>query len=79
MVRHHCPRPETIILSSDTIKTLAEQGFASTSASQGSMSQSAKPIPELIEGDRYLKGEKAKKRRGGGIMFRTIQPPGAIQ
>ena len=64
----------------NTIETLAKEGFASTSFSQGSSSQSAKSLPELIEADRYLKGEKAKKsRRGGGIIFRTIQPPGAIQ
>ena len=64
----------------DTIETLAKEGFASTSFSQGASSQSAKSLPELIEADRYLKGEKAKKsRRGGGIIFRTIQPPGAVQ
>ena len=64
----------------DTIETLAKEGFASTSFSQGSSSQSAKSLPKLIEADRYLKGEKAKKsRRGGGIIFRTIQPPGAVQ
>jgi hypothetical protein len=90
MARHHCPQPETIGLSSetnrmpdetiqDTIETLAKEGFASTSFSQGSSSQSAKSIEELIAADRYLKGEKAKKRPGGGIGFRTIQPPGAIQ
>lgn len=68
---------ETIL---DTIETLAKDGFASTSFSQGSSSQSAKPISELIEADRYKKGERAKTTRvARGITFRTIQPPGAVQ
>ena len=63
----------------DTIETLAKEGFASTSFGQGSSSQSAIPLESAIGADRYLKGEKAKKRPGGGIIFRTIQPPGATQ
>jgi len=65
----------------DTIEELAVDGFASTSASQGSVSQSAKSISELIEADRYLKGERAKRNRrpGGGIVFSQIVPPGSIQ
>ena len=63
----------------DTIETLAKEGFASTSFSQGSTSQSAKPIPEVIEGDRYLKGERAKARNHRGFKILQIQPPGAIQ
>lgn len=68
--------PDTV---AGTIEELAKDGFASTSFSQGSASQSAKSISELIEADRYLKGEKAKRRAGGGIMFRQIVPPGSIQ
>ena len=63
----------------DTIEPLAKEGLASTSFSQGARSQSAKSLPELIGADRYLKGEKAKKRPGGGIIFRTIQPRGTTQ
>lgn len=48
----------------DTIETLAKEGFASTSFSQGSSSQSAIPLESAIGADRYLKGEKAKKRPG---------------
>ena len=58
----------------DTIETLAKEGFASTSFSQGSSSQSAKSLPELIEADRYLKGEKAKKPRFVVKRCRTIRP-----
>ncbi len=63
----------------DTIETLAKEGFASTSFSQGSTSQTAKPIPELIEGDRYLKDERAKARNRRGVTFLQVQPPGAVQ
>lgn len=63
----------------DTIELLAKDGFASTSASQGSISQSAQPIDALINADRYLKGERAKRKPGGGIRFGQIVPPGSIQ
>jgi hypothetical protein len=63
----------------DTIEQLAKDGIASASFSSGSSSQSAKSISELIEADRYLKGEKAKGQNHGGMMFRQIQPPGALQ
>ena len=63
----------------DTIQKLAEDGIASTSFSSGSSSQSAKSISELIEARRFLAGETAKARNHGGIMFRQIVPPGAVQ
>ncbi len=63
----------------NTIEQLAADGIASTSFSSGSSSQSVKSISELIEADRYLKGERAKSYNHGGIMFRQIQPPGAVQ
>jgi hypothetical protein len=63
----------------NTIEQLAADGIASASFSSGSSSQSVKSISELIEADRYLKGERAKDYNHGGIMFRQIQPPGAVQ
>jgi len=63
----------------DTIQELAEAGVASSSFSSGSSSQSAKSISELIEARRFLAGETAKARNHGGIVFRQIKPPGAVQ
>jgi hypothetical protein len=40
----------------------------------------SRPIPDLIEADRYLKGQSAagKSRRRRGLMYSRIQKPGAI-
>ena len=63
----------------ETIQKLAEDGIASSAFSSGSSSQSAKSISELIEARRFLAGETAKARNHGGLMFRQITPPGAVQ
>ena len=60
----------------DTIETLAKDGFASTSFSQGSTSQSAKSLPELIEADRYLKGEAANRDAAAGSSSARSNLPG---
>ena len=62
-----------------TIRQFAEDGISSSSFSSGSSSQSARSISELIEARRFLAGETAKARNHGGIVFRQIKPPGAVQ
>ena len=67
------PTPDDILQTGDQ---LAAEGFASTSFSQGSTSQSAKSLEELANWYRFRKGEAAKRSPGGGAMFRQIVPPG---
>lgn len=60
--------PETI---ADAIEANA-RGPASVTA--GGQSVSSKNIGELIEADRYLKGQQAKTRKGLGLRIQQITP-----
>lgn len=35
------------------------------------------PLPAQIEADRYVKSQEAKARKGFGLRFQKIVPPGA--
>lgn len=68
--------------TADEIQTAMAQaaadGVSSASFSAGSSSQSQMSIRDQIEAIRFLREESAAARNHGGIRFRTIQPPGAI-
>lgn len=68
--------------TADEIKTAMAQaavdGITSASFSAGSSSQSQMSISDQIAAIRFLREEGAASKNHGGIRFRTIQPPGAV-
>lgn len=63
----------------NAMKQSAADGVSSTSFSAGSSSQSAMSIRDQIEAIRFLEERAAQDRNHGGITFRQIVPPGAVQ
>jgi len=61
-----------------TLTELAAGGVQSTSFGAGTSSQSAMSVGDLMKVDSYLLAKAAQRKRHGGLMFRQIVPPGAI-
>ena len=57
---------------SDTIETAAAQP---ASATADGVTVSAKPLPDLIAADRYLKGNGGAAKKTRGIRFTKFLPP----
>ena len=57
----------------DTIRENA-QGPAKASGDAGSMEQHS--LKDQIEADRYLNSKKAAKKKGHGLRFSKLVPPG---
>lgn len=51
------------------------KGPAKAQGDSGSVEQH--PLKEQIEADRYLSSKAARKRKGAGLRFAKLVPPGA--
>jgi hypothetical protein len=54
----------------------AAQGPAKASGDSGSVEMH--PIPDLIEADKYLVQKTASTKKGFGLRFAKLQPPGTV-
>lgn len=63
--------------SSDLGPVISDAAQKPASASGDGQSVTQHPLPNLIEADRYVKGQQAATRRRRGLRFSKIEPPGA--
>lgn len=63
-------------MSDDLSQTISDnaQGPAKVAGDTGSMEQHS--LPDQIAADRYLESKKAAHRKGMGISFKKLVPPG---
>jgi hypothetical protein len=56
--------------------TIRESAAGPASAEVDGVKTQQHPLPDQIEADRYLESKKASRRKGLGMAFKKLVPPG---
>lgn len=65
-------------MSDDLEETISDAAAEPAAASGDAGSVTQRPLPDLIDADRYLAGKRAKDKPHGGIRFGTFTAPGSV-